>query len=179
MGRGRQHSGIDRRCTRLTATEHFTEVAMPTSDIIIPELCVHDGVAALAFYTRAFGALENKRMMSPDGRKLLHADLTINGHHLVVFDEFTASEGGTCRCPRTLGGTGVRLILQVDDAEAVVQRAVAAGATVMIPVAVMFWGARYAKLADPFGHEWGINEQLEELSVADEARRGEQYFSKQ
>ena len=151
---------------------------MRRSDNIVPELCVHDGLAALEFFKRAFGAVEHKRMMSPDGAKLLYAELTIGGHRLVVFDEFTASEGGTCRCPRTLGGTGVRLILQVDDAKAVVRQAVAAGASVMMPVTEMFWGARYAKLKDPYGHEWGINEQLEELPVADEAKKGEQYFSK-
>src|SRR5437016_6833748 len=140
---------------------------MDRADSIIPELCVHDGLAAVEFYKRAFGAHEHKRMMSPDGTKLLHAELTVGGHRLVVFDEFGANEGGTLRCPRTLGGTGVRLILQVDDADAVVRQAVAAGAAVMMPVAEMFWGARYGKLEDPYGHEWGINEQMEELSPAE------------
>jgi PhnB protein len=146
--------------------------------MIIPELCVHDGLAALDFYKRAFGAVEHKRMMSPDGAKLLHAELAVGGHRLVVFDEFSASEGGTLKSPRTLGGTCTRFILQVDDAGAVVEQAVAAGASVMIPVTEMFWGARYGKLKDPYGHEWGINEQLEELSVDEEAKRGEQFFNK-
>jgi PhnB protein len=151
---------------------------MDRSGTIVPELCVHDGLAALEFYKRAFGGREHKRMMSADGAKLLHAELTIGRYRLAVFDEFSAHDGGTLRCPRTLGGTGVRLILQVDDADAVVQQAVAAGASVMIPVAEMFWGARYGKLKDPYGHEWGINEQLEELSAADEATRAAQFFSK-
>jgi PhnB protein len=151
---------------------------MRRPDTIVPELCVHNGLAALEFYKQAFGALEHTRMMSPDGAKLLHAELTVGGHGLVVFDEFSASEGGTLRCPRTLGGTGVRLILQVDDADAVVRQAVAAGASIMMPVTEMFWGARYGKLKDPYGHEWGINEQLEERAVADEAKRAEEYFSK-
>jgi PhnB protein len=106
---------------------------MRRSDNIVPELCVHDGRAALEFYKQAFGAVEQEQMMSPDGAKLLHGALTIGEHRLVVFDEFSSSEGGTCRCPQTLGGTGVRLILDV-------------------------------------------NEQLEELSAADEAKAAEQYF---
>jgi PhnB protein len=151
---------------------------MRRSDNIVPELCVHDGRGALAFYKAAFGAVEQERMMSPNGAKLLHGALAIAGHRLVVFDEFTASEGGTCRCPQTLGGTGVRLILEVKDAEAVVRQAVAAGATVMMPVTKMFWGARYGKLKDPYGHEWGINEQVEELSADDEAKAAEEHFRK-
>jgi PhnB protein len=147
-------------------------------DNMVPELCVHDGRGALEFYTRAFGAVEQKRMMSPDGAKILHAELTIRGHQLVVFDEFSTSEGGSLRCPRTLGATGVRLILEVEDAEAVAGQAVAAGAIVLMPVTQMFWGARYGKLKDPYGHEWGINEQVEELTPADEAKRAEQYFQK-
>jgi PhnB protein len=152
---------------------------MSRAHTIVPELCVHDGPGALEFYKRAFGAVEQEHMMSPDGRKLLHGSLTIGGHRLVVFDEFSASEGGTCLCPQTLGGTGVRLILEVDDAEAVVGRAVAAGATVMFPLTKMFWGARYAKLKDPYGHEWGINEQLAELSPAEEAKAAEAYFRRE
>ena len=145
---------------------------------IVPELCVHDAVAALEFYTRAFGAEEQRRMLGPDGRKILHAELTIEGHSLVVFDEFSAGEGGTLKCPRTLQGTGVRLILQVEDADAVVAQAVAAGASVMMPVTEMFWGARYGKLRDPYGHEWGINEQREQLSPIEEKKRAEQYFAR-
>ena len=151
---------------------------MQRPDNIFPELCVNDGLAALEFYKRAFGALERERMMSRDGSKLLHAQLTIEGHRFAVFDEFTATEGGTLECPQTLGGTSVRLILEVDDAAAVVRQAVAAGASVMMPVTEMFWGARYGKLRDPYGHEWGINEQVQHLSTAEEAQRGNEYFTK-
>jgi PhnB protein len=66
--------------------------------------------------------------------------------------------------PQTLGGTCVRITLQVDDPDALVERAVARGARVLMPVQDMFWGARYGKIVDPFGHEWGINQQLKELS---------------
>jgi uncharacterized glyoxalase superfamily protein PhnB len=72
--------------------------------------------------------------MSPDGKKVMHGQLEILGHSLEVCDEFLASEGGTCRCPRSLGGTGVRLMLRVEDADRIVVLALAAGATVMFPV---------------------------------------------
>jgi uncharacterized glyoxalase superfamily protein PhnB len=76
-----------------------------------------------------------------------------------------------------LGGTGVRLIFEVDDADRTVAQAVAAGAAVMIPVADMFWGARYGKLVDPYGHEWGINQQVQHLTEAEQADGARRYFS--
>ena len=151
---------------------------MSKSDHIVPQIFVHDGLSALTFYQRAFGAEERSRMMAPDGKRLMHGELEIAGHRLFVSDEFSASEGGTGRCPRTLGGTGVRLTLEVDNADRTVETAVAAGAKVLMPVADMFWGARYGKLMDPYGHEWGINQQLMELTAAEEAEQAKRYFSK-
>ena len=151
---------------------------MPKPESLTPESFVHDGPGALEFYKRAFGAVESSRMMSSDGKKLLNGQLEIRGHRIFVCDEFSASEGGSCRCPRTLGGTGVRIILEVDDADQAVERAVAAGATIMIAVADMFWGARYGKLIDPYGHEWGINQQVEQLTEAQEMEGAQHYFSK-
>ena len=150
---------------------------MLRTDNIVPEVFVHDGPQALDFYTRAFGAVERSRMMGPDGKKLLHGELELGGHRLVVCDEFSAAEGGTCRCPRTLGGTGVRIILEVEDADSTVARAVAAGATIMMPVTDMFWGARYGKLLDPFGHEWGINQQVTQPTASEVAGAAERFFS--
>jgi PhnB protein len=142
-------------------------------DRIVPEIFVHSGVEALEFYKKAFGAVEVARHMAPDGKRLGHGELTIGGHQLFVCDEFTASEGGSCKTPRTLGGTAVRLTLAVEDADATVARAVAAGARVTLPVQDMYWGARYGKLVDPYGHEWGINQQQKALSAeeTDEAAR--------
>ncbi len=151
---------------------------MSTSDRITPEIIVHDGPGAVDFYKRAFGAEEVSRMMTPDGKKLINAELNLSGHRLFVCDEFSAAEGGTCRCPRTLGGTGVRLMLEVDDADRAVERASAAGAQVLMAVQDMFWGARYGKLLDPYGHEWGINQQVKHLTEAEEAKGAQQYFSK-
>ncbi len=140
--------------------------AEPRADGLVPELFVDDGPRALSFYVEAFGAREVSRMMTPDGDKLVHGELELGGHRFFVVDEFP--DVGTCRCPRTLGGTGVRLTLEVPDADAFVARASALGAVIALPVQRMFWGARYGKLVDPFGHEWGVNQQVERLTPAQE-----------
>jgi PhnB protein len=128
---------------------------MHREDQFIPELIVRNGPAALDFYKSVFDAKEVHRMMKLGSEKLMHGELTLDGHKFFVCDEFPASEGGTCKSPETLGGTGVRVTLLVDDADGVVARAVAAGARVSMPVQDMFWGGRYGKIVDPFGHEGG------------------------
>ena len=152
--------------------------AMHREDQFIPELIVRDGAAALDFYKSAFGADEVHRMMTPDGAKLIHGELALDGHRFFVCDEFSAGEGGTCKSPQTLGGTGVRITILVDNADRVVEQAVASGARVSMPVQDMFWGARYGKLVDPFGHEWGINQQVKEQSHQETQAAADEFFSK-
>jgi PhnB protein len=152
---------------------------MRREDQFIPHLVVVDGLAALEFYKDVFGAEEGDRMMSRDGKKLLHGEIILDGHKCFLSDEFDASEGGTCKTPQTLGGTCVRITLAVDDADRVVERAVAAGARVLMPVQNLFWGARYGKIADPFGHEWGINQQLREQSSDETQAAAGEFFAKQ
>ena len=151
---------------------------MHRDDQFIPELIVRGGPAALDFYKNVFGAEEVHRMMTPDGAKLVHGELTLDGHKFFVCDEFSASEGGTCKSPETLGGTGVRITLLVENADSVVERAVAAGARVRMPVADMFWGARYGKIVDPFGHEWGINQQVKEQSHQETQTAADEFFAR-
>ena len=151
---------------------------MHREDQLIPELIVRNGPAALAFYKSVFGAVETDRMMTKDGAKLIHGELLLDGHKLFVCDEFDASQGGTCKSPQTLGGTGVRITILVDDAAATVERAVAAGAGVSIPVQDMFWGARYGKIVDPFGHEWGINQQVKEQSPQETEAAAGEFFAR-
>lgn len=141
---------------------------------ITASLMVRDAARAIDFYKRAFGAVEHERMTGPDGRKIIHAELGIGDSRLFLSDEFPDMGG---RAPESLGGTTASLHLYVEDVDAAFARAVAAGATVRMPVADMFWGDRYGKLADPFGHEWGIGTHVEDLTP-EEIRKGAEAFFK-
>ena len=150
---------------------------MNREDQFIPHLIVSNGLAALEFYKNTFGAEVGDNMMAPDGKRLLHAEILLDGHKLFISDEFSTSEGGVCKMPETLGGTSVRITLQTDDADAVVERAVAGGASVVMPLQDMFWGARYGQIIDPFGHAWGINQQLKEQSPEETQAKADEFFA--
>ena len=152
---------------------------MHRDDQFIPHLIVNDGQAALHFYKEVFGAEEGDNMMTQDGTRLMHGEIVLDGHKLFLSDEFTAAEGGSCKMPETLGGTCVRITLMVDDADELVERAVARGARVLMPVQDMFWGARYGKIVDPFSHEWGINQQQKELSKEETDAAAAAFLAKQ
>lgn len=151
---------------------------MHREDQFIPHLCVSDGRAALDFYKSVFGATEGHCMMAPDGKRLMHGEIILDGHTIFLSDEFAANEGGTVRTPQTLGGTCVRITIMVDDADRTAERAVAHGAQVLMPVQDMFWGARYGKILDPFGHEWGINQQMSELTLEETQAAANEFLAK-
>ena len=144
----------------------------------VPHVVVSDGLAALEFYKKVFGGADGDNMMAQDGKRLLHGEVVVDGCKLFVSDEFGASEGGTLRTPSSLGATSVRITMSVDDADAVIARAEAAGATVIMPAQDMFWGARYGRFVDPFGHEWGVNQHVRELSKDEEAEAAAKFFAK-
>ena len=151
---------------------------MNHEDQFIPHLIVNDGMAALQFYKEVFGAEEGHNMMAPDGRRLMHGEMVLDGHKFFVSDEFTTQEGGSCKAPQTLGGTSVRITLMTNDPDAIVELAVARGATVIMPVQDMFWGARYGQILDPFGHNWGINQQLQEQTTEETEKAASEFFAK-
>ena len=121
---------------------------------VIAHLCVHDGAAALDFYTRALGAVEEMRAPSPDGKRIWHASLTFGNTKLFLADDFSEGDGMRCASPEALGGSSTLFFFYVPDADAAFHRAVAAGAEVVSPLEDMFWGDRCGKVRDPFGHEW-------------------------
>jgi PhnB protein len=150
---------------------------MSSEDQFVPHVFVSDGKAAMDFYKEVFGGTEGDSMMAPDGKRLMHGEIVLDGHKLFVSDEFSESEGGSGKTPKTLGGTSVRITLSVNDADAVMERAVARGARVIMPLQDMFWGARYGQIVDPFGHAWGINQQLQEQSAEETQAKAEQFFA--
>lgn len=131
------------------------------SHSLTPHLVCAGAADAIAFYVRAFGAVEQFRLPGPDGR-LMHAALRIGDSMLMLVDE--NPEWGLLG-PTALKGSPVTVHLYVEDVDAVVAQAVAAGATVTMPVADMFWGDRYGKLRDPFGHDWSVATHLRDLSA--------------
>ena len=151
---------------------------MAREDQFIPHLCVSNGLAALEFYKNVFGAIQGDLMMAADGKRVMHGEIIIDGHKCFFSDEFSKEEGGTVRTPDRLKGTSVRITLMVDDADALVERAVAAGAQVLMPLENLFWGARYGKIVDPYGHEWGINQQLQEQSSEETQAAADEYFAR-
>ncbi len=139
---------------------------------LTPHLVVRGGAAAIDFYKNAFGATEIARHVGPDGRSLMHARLRIGDSALFLADEFPQ-----CASPQTLGGSPVTLALYVEDCDAVFNRAIAAGATVRMPLADMFWGDRYGCLIDPFGHVWSIATHKEDVSAEELVRRARAAFA--
>lgn len=130
---------------------------------LAPHLVVDDAAAAIDFYVSAFGAVELGRVPSPDGR-LVHAAIQINGATVMLNDDFPEMCDGQSSTPVALGGTPVTIHLTVTDVEDTFQRAVDAGATVVMPLADQFWGDRYGVLRDPFGHQWSLGQPLREVS---------------
>ena len=141
---------------------------------VTPHLTVRGAAEAIDFYQRAFGARERGRMPGPDGKVIMHAELQIGNSIVFLADEFPDMG---CRAPQTLGGTTGTLHIYVQDVDRAFQRAVAAGAEVRMPAADMFWGDRYAKVADPFGHEWGLATHKENLSAREIGRRAQVFFA--
>lgn len=128
-----------------------------------PYLTLQDASAAIDFYKRAFGAKELCRMLGPDG-KIMHAEITIGDSHIMLTDESSASE---TKSPQTLKGTASALFLYVEDVDAAFKQALKAGAKQTQSLQDMFWGDRFGKLTDPFGHHWMLASRVEEVSPAE------------
>jgi uncharacterized glyoxalase superfamily protein PhnB len=130
---------------------------------LTPHLVCRDANAAMDFYVKAFGAVDSGRLPGPDGR-LMHGMLFIGDSALMLVDEMP--EWGALG-PASLKGSPVTIHLYVTDVDAAVARAVEAGAKITMPVADMFWGDRYGKIEDPFGHSWSVATHIRDLSADD------------
>jgi len=142
---------------------------------LYPYLCVSDARAAIDFYCRAFGVREKFRLTEPTGR-IGHAELDFGaGKVLMLCDEYP--EYGI-RSATTIGASAVTLHLHVDDADALVAQAVAAGATLEMPLADQFYGERSGAVRCPFGHRWLIGHSIEQVDPAEMQRRYDRLFDK-
>jgi PhnB protein len=134
---------------------------------ITPSLVIRGAAAAIEFYKKAFGAKEIMCMKGPGGM-VGHAELQIGDSKLMLSDEFPNM--GT-QSPLALKGSPVALFLYVDNVDAWFQKAVAAGAQVTMPLADMFWGDRFGKLKDPYGHDWALATHIEDVSPEEMVKR--------
>lgn len=147
----------------------------PGYHTVTPYLVCRDAGKAIDFYAKAFGAKEIVRMPGPDG-KLMHGEFRIGDSMVMIGEEMPAMGA---KSPQTLGGSAVNIHLYVPNVDKTFAQAVAAGCTVTMPLADQFWGDRYGKLSDPYGHLWGLATHKENLTGKQLAQRQEEFFSQQ
>ena len=140
---------------------------------VTPYLIVRGVAKAIDFYSKAFGAKEVVRMPGPDGG-IAHAEIKIGDSMVMMADENPA---WGVRSPQALDGTPVGIFLYVPDVDATFKQALDAGATATMPLTDMFWGDRYGKLRDPFGHEWSVATHIEDVPMDEMAKRQEAFFA--
>ncbi|HEY7307273.1 MAG TPA: VOC family protein [Bryobacteraceae bacterium] len=145
----------------------------PGYHTVTPYLVLSNAGSAIDFYKQAFGAKELARMATPDG-KIGHAELKIGDSVIMLSDEMMGN-----RSPQSLGGSPVSIFLYVDNVDSVFNQAIKAGAKGDMPPADMFWGDRYAKLTDPFGHLWGIATHIEDVAPQEMEKRAKEAMAKQ
>ena len=127
---------------------------------VTPHLVCAGAADAIEFYKKAFNATEVGRMAGPQG-KLMHDMIRIGDSGVMLVDEMP--EWGSFG-PKSLKGSPVTIHLYVEDVDAFVKRAVAAGAKITMPLDDMFWGDRYGRLEDPFGHHWSVATHKRDVS---------------
>jgi uncharacterized glyoxalase superfamily protein PhnB len=156
----------------------MTAAAKPIPDgfnTLSAHVVVRGADQAIEFYKKAFGAEEITRIPGPGGKGIMHAELKIGDSMLMMCEEFPDMGA---KSPAAIGGSPVTLHLYVQDVDQAFDRAVSAGATVKMPVTDMFWGDRYGRLTDPFGHEWSIATHKQDLTPEEISKGAETAFSK-
>ncbi|MGB2663982.1 MAG: VOC family protein [Candidatus Acidiferrum sp.] len=138
---------------------------------LTPTLICKDAARAIDYYKEAFQAKELGRMTGPGG-KIGHAELQIGDSRLMLSDEFP----GMTSAPGPTPNTSCSIVLYTDNVDTVFERAVKAGAKVEMPLQNQFWGDRYGKLRDPFGHQWGLAQHVEDVAPAEMERRSKAWM---
>ncbi len=156
----------------------MTAAIPPGHDGLIAHLVVDDAAGAIEFYKKAFGAEEIMRCPTPDGKKIMHAELTIGGRPIYLGDDFPEYSGGQSRTPKALGASPFNIHQFVEDCDEAIKRAEEAGATVTMPAADMFWGDRYGTVDDPYGHRWAFATHISDPTPEEMAAAAEAMFAK-
>lgn len=152
-------------------------MAAKTQKLMVPYLTVSSGTAAIAFYKKGLGATEVMRMPAQDKKRLMHAELEINGHALYLADDFpdmSPDMTGGGRTPEKLGGTPCSMFVQLKEPKEVdkwMMRAAKAGAKINMPASDQFWGDRFGQVTDPFGHSWSFGAPLPKAKAKAPAKK--------
>jgi PhnB protein len=164
--------GQGERCPTRPALKEAHMPVKPIPDgytAVTPYLIVDDGAAAIEFYTKAFGAVEQCRMLSPDG-KVAHAEITIGDARIMLGQECPVTGS---RSPKSLGGTATGLMIYLEDVDSRFKQALAAGAQEKQAVKDQFYGDRSGTVVDPFGHVWTLATHVEDVTIEECRRRYE------
>jgi PhnB protein len=146
---------------------------------VIANLVLKNAAGAIEFYKSAFGAKETMRMMSPDGRAVWHAELSIGDSTIFLNDDMPGGGGPSFTAPPGPDHKASFTIqLYVPDCDHVFNRAVQAGARPGMPLMDMFWGDRMGSVVDPFGQPWMISTRVKQLTQ-EQMRKGGEEFAKQ
>lgn len=142
---------------------------------ITPILIVKDGLKAIEYYKKVFGAIDKGTMMMPDNKSVAHAELEIGDSKIMLSDEFPEMK---CLSPPSVGGSPVSLFLYVEDVDEIFTLAVSEGGKSLDPIQDQFWGDRHGIIQDPFGHVWSISTHIKDLSPEEIKKAGAEAFSK-
>jgi uncharacterized glyoxalase superfamily protein PhnB len=142
---------------------------------ITPHLVIRNASEAIEFYRRAFGAAELGRMTTPDGKLIVHAMIKIGDSCIMLCDEMPQMERWVS--PQSLNGSSVALTIYCENADKVFERAVKAGAKISQPLFDAFWGDRYGKLTDPFGHEWAVATHQRDVTPEEMEAAAKEFFA--
>jgi len=137
---------------------------------ITPAITCKNAASAIDFYKKAFGAQEKMRMSDPGGR-VMHAELKIGDSILFLGDEFP----GMSAAPNPSALPSSSLYVYTENVDALFGAAVSAGCKVEMPLTNMFWGDRYGKVTDPFGHHWGLSQHVEDVAPDEMERRSKEW----
>jgi PhnB protein len=139
----------------------------PKPPPIQAHICVKGGLEAIDFYNKAFGAECPFHQLAEDGKRVMHANIELFGSEVMLHDEFPEF-GGDVLSPPSRGGASMAININLPkpaDVDAAISRAQSAGAEVVMTAEDTFWGARYGRVRDPFGHIWAFNAPLTESAA--------------
>jgi PhnB protein len=142
---------------------------------ITPVLVVKDGLKAIEYYKKVFGAIDKGTIMMPDGKSVAHAELMVGNSKIMLSDEFPEMK---CLSPTSIGGSPVSLYLYVEDVDKTFNLAISEGGKSLSLVQDMFYGDRHGSIQDPFGHIWSIATHIKDLTKEELKKAAEEAFSK-